>query len=124
MILTIPFSARNRSDLPHCRSQIEAATRMASRLKEGVLLQSHNVAVRADRTYLNVLTPTQTLKFHKWLANNRERCRESLGAQRVSQATPMETTSDTDSKRDTGTARRMTNSRSAPEITVDIESTA
>lgn len=60
--------------MQHIRSQIEAATRMASRLKEAVLLQSHNVAVRGERTYLHIMTPNQSVAYKKWAANNRERC--------------------------------------------------
>jgi hypothetical protein len=70
--------ARLRQDIQDNRSQIEAATRMASRLKEAVLLQSHNVAVRAGRAYLDVLNPNQSVAFHKWIANNRERCQDAL----------------------------------------------
>lgn len=71
-------SAKKREDLPHLRSQIEAAARMATGLNEAVLLQSHNAAVRANRTYLDILTPQQTVAYHKWLANNRERNRDTI----------------------------------------------
>jgi hypothetical protein len=79
----ILHSAQKRHDLQHCRTQIEAAARMSSRLKEAVLLQSHNVATRGERTYLSILTPTQSVLYHKWLANNRERCRDSIECQKT-----------------------------------------
>ena len=69
--------------MQHCRTQIEAATRMSSRLKEAVLLQSHNVAIRGERTYLSILTPTQSVLYHKWLANNRERCKDTIECQKT-----------------------------------------
>lgn len=82
-ILLAHKSAQKRHDLQHCRTQIEAATRMSSRLKEAVLLQSHNVAIRGERTYLTVLTPTQSVLYHQWLANNRERCRDKIECQKT-----------------------------------------
>ena len=56
---------------------------MSSRLKEAVLLQSHNVAIRGERTYLTILTPTQSVLYHKWLANNRERCKDAIECQKT-----------------------------------------
>lgn len=91
-------TAKKRQDLQHCRSQIEAATRMASRLKEAVLLQSHNVAVRTERTYLEIMTPRQSVLFHKWSAKNRERCRETVGNQKTTQRTRSPVDMDYDSK--------------------------
>lgn len=77
-----------KKDLQDNRSQIEAATRMASRLKEAVLLQSHNVAVRAGRVYLDILNPEQCVAFHKWLVNNRERCQQTLKRQSYTEQSP------------------------------------
>ncbi len=93
MLMRFP-SAQKRHDLQHSRTQIEAATRMSSRLKETMLLQSHNVAVRGERTYLSILTPTQAVLYHKWLANNRKRCRDVIGGQKPSQRTTTPTGSD------------------------------
>jgi bZIP transcription factor len=81
-------TAKQRPDIQDSRSQIEAATRMASRLKEAVLLQSHNVSVRSGRAYLDILNPKQSIRFHKWLANNRERCHDSLKGKSFTQQTP------------------------------------
>lgn len=77
-ILQVLNQARTRHDMQDTRSHIEAATRMASRLKEAVLLQSRNVAVRGERANLQILNPGQSVDFHKWLANNRERYQDIL----------------------------------------------
>lgn len=62
---------------------------MSSRLKEAVLLQSHNVAVREQRTYLEILSPQQSVAMQKWLANNRERCRDSMRRFKSSERAPV-----------------------------------
>mmetsp|Transcript_18694 Transcript_18694/g.54032 ORF Transcript_18694/g.54032 Transcript_18694/m.54032 type:complete len:672 (-) Transcript_18694:22-2037(-) len=82
-------SAQRRQDIQHVRTQMEAAARMASRLKEAVLLQSHNVAARSDRTYLDILTPQQTVAYQKWLTNNRGRCEETVKNRRTQQDSPV-----------------------------------
>jgi len=76
-------SVTKKENLQHQRSQIEAAVRMTSSLKEAVLLQSHNAMVRSNRAYLDILTPKQTVMYHKWLANNRERCRDKVKRSRT-----------------------------------------
>lgn len=81
-------SAKKKENLQHQRSQIEAAVRMTSRLKEAVLLQSHNAMVRSNRAYLDILTPKQTVLYYKWLANNRERCRDEVKRNRNSTRAP------------------------------------
>jgi hypothetical protein len=60
------------------RSQIAAATRMTSKLKEAVLYQSHAAAVRSEKSFSSILTPKQALLYQEWLAKNRERCKENL----------------------------------------------
>lgn len=102
---THPHSAKKRQDLPHYRPQIEAATRMTSRLKEAVLLQSHNVVVRSERAYLEILTPRQSVLFHKWLANNRERCDASLASRST---TPRASSAPTDMDDDSKTSENLT----------------
>jgi len=92
-ILLAYKSTQKRHDLQHCRTQIEAATRMSSRLKEAVLLQSHNVAVRGERTYLSILTPTQSVLYHKWLVGNRERCRDIVRYRKTTERTTVPTAS-------------------------------
>ena len=81
-------TAKQRPDIQDNRSQIEAATRMASRLKEAILLQSHNVSVRSGRTYLDILNPKQSIRFHKWVSMNRERCHDSVKRKSFTQQTP------------------------------------
>eukprot|EP00980_Cylindrotheca_fusiformis_P000275 scaffold66_cov115-Cylindrotheca_fusiformis.AAC.7 len=60
------------------RSQIAAATKMASNLKEAMLYQSHNAAMRNKRCLIDILTPQQTVKYQQWIASNRNRCKEKL----------------------------------------------
>jgi hypothetical protein len=72
------------------RSQIAAATRMASKLKEAVLYQSHAAAVRAEKSYSNILTPQQALAYQKWLAKNRERSKEKILQRKADRSTAAE----------------------------------
>ena len=66
------------------RSQIAAAVRMASRLTEAVMYQSHAVSVRSGRSYLEILTPEQTLRYQEWFSENSDRCRNALRRRRAS----------------------------------------
>lgn len=56
------------------RSQIEAATRTTSRLKDAMLLHSRAASIRNDAVFLQVLTPLQAAKYMKWLGDNKQRC--------------------------------------------------
>ena len=67
---------RDIPNLDDCRAQIEAATRVAMGLREAVLLQSHNMAARNRKSYLEILTPDQAVKYKEWLAKNTQKCRE------------------------------------------------
>jgi hypothetical protein len=77
-------SVQQLEHLPNTRTQIDAATRMAENLKEAVLYQSHAASIRAKRSYLEVLTPRQTILYQEWLSNkNRERLSEVMKRRRA-----------------------------------------
>ena len=60
-------------------------------------MQSHNAAVRSERTYLEILTPRQSVLFYKWMANNNGRCRDALETRTTSQRASTPTSIDYDS---------------------------
>jgi len=63
-------------------SQIAAATRMASSLKEAVRYQAYVSSFRKKKAYLDILTPQQTILYQEWLLSNRERCKQVLDERR------------------------------------------
>lgn len=74
------------------RSQIAAATRMASNLKEAVLFQSYASNIRSEKSYLEILTPTQTILYQEWLSNNRDRLSQHMQRRRASKNLPTSST--------------------------------
>jgi hypothetical protein len=77
-------SIRQLENLQKERSQIAAATRMSSSLKEAVLYQSHTTSMRSEKYYTDILTPKQTVLYQDWLSTNRDRCREALSRRKES----------------------------------------
>ena len=65
-------------DIQEKRSQMAAATRMALKLKEAMLYQSQLIEMRNKQTFIDILTPQQTLLYQKWLTSNRNRCRDVI----------------------------------------------
>jgi len=63
-------------------AQIALATRLASNLKEAVLYQLYLSSFRKRKTYLNILTPQQTILYQEWLLSNRDRSEEVLNDKR------------------------------------------
>jgi len=59
-------------------AQISLATRLTSNLKEAVLYQLHLSSFRKRKTYLDILTPQQTILYQEWLLSNRDRSKEVL----------------------------------------------
>ena len=59
-------------------SQILAATRLASNLKEAILKQLYLTSFRKRKTYLDILTPRQAILYQDWLLSNRERAETML----------------------------------------------
>ena len=49
---------------------------MANNLKEAVLYQSHAAELRAKRSYLEILTPEQTILYQEWCSRSREKLKE------------------------------------------------
>jgi hypothetical protein len=49
---------------------------MASTLKKAVMYQGHAAALRSEKSYIDILTPTQTMLYQEWLAANRQRCND------------------------------------------------
>lgn len=70
-------------DLANNRSQLAAATRMTQSLREAISAQCHAASLREDKCLLEVLSPTQTAKFHDWVANNQDRCQRIIDKRRV-----------------------------------------
>ena len=69
---------KQRERLANERSQIAAATRMASSLKEAVLYQSHAASVRNEKFFTDILPPKQTILYQEWLLKNRDRCQRAI----------------------------------------------
>jgi hypothetical protein len=69
---------QEQNNIDEKRSQIAAATRMASNLKEAMMYQSHAAAMRSKRSFIEILTPKQTVLYQEWLASNRSRCEDIL----------------------------------------------
>eukprot|EP00934_Nitzschia_sp_Nitz4_P004585 Nitzschia sp. Nitz4//scaffold51_size120721//113363//115439//NITZ4_003749-RA/size120721-snap-gene-0.28-mRNA-1//1//CDS//3329553928//4575//frame0 len=83
------FKIANKvENLAHVRAQMEAASRMASGLREAVLLQSHNATVRRNQTYLGVLTPEQTIRYQQWLEKNKGRYSDKQSQDKPMQRAP------------------------------------
>ena len=71
-------------NFPHGeRSQISAAVRMSSRLRDAIVLQAKATAMRSAMTYLEILTPVQAAKYLFWVNQNRDRCTTKVGASRT-----------------------------------------
>lgn len=60
------------------RSQMEAATKMASNLKEAMAYQSQAESIRNTKALTEILTPQQALKYKEWMRSNRDRCKETF----------------------------------------------
>jgi hypothetical protein len=67
------------------RSQIEAATRTTSRLKDAMLLHSRAASIRNEATFLQVLTPIQAAKYMKWICDNKQRCFHVIAGKKTSE---------------------------------------
>ena len=70
-------------DIDNHRSQLAAATRMTQSLREAISTQCAAAAAREDTCLLEILTPTQTAKFHDWVASNQERCQRIMDKRRT-----------------------------------------
>ena len=56
---------------------------MASNLSEAVLFQGHAAAMRGEKSYLEILTPNQTILFQEWLSNNKDRLSQKMSHRRL-----------------------------------------
>jgi hypothetical protein len=56
---------------------------MTQSLREAVSTQCAAAAVREDTCLLEILTPTQTAKFHDWVSSNQERCQRIIDKRRT-----------------------------------------
>jgi len=65
--------------IQNTRRRLSIATTMASRLKNGVLYQSHSATERNANALIEVLTPSQAARFQEWLIANKSRCNTLLG---------------------------------------------
>lgn len=82
------FRARNDDNIKNDVSQIVAASRLASSLKEAVLYQLYASSFRKRKTYLDILTPQQTILYQEWLLSNRLRSKILLSKNRNRPSTP------------------------------------
>ena len=57
-------------------SQIAAATRLASSLKEAVDYQLYVASFRKRNTFFDILTPRQAILYQEWLLSNRDRTKK------------------------------------------------
>ena len=64
--------------LPNDRLEMALATKMATNLRKGVLFQAHAASMRTSTALLDILTPEQSIKYLKWMAANRDKCRETI----------------------------------------------
>ena len=69
-------------NLPNYRSQLAAATKLTSNLTEAIGSQCQASIAREDRSFQDVLTPAQAVKFHEWVAANQERCARMIRERR------------------------------------------
>jgi hypothetical protein len=60
-------------NLPNYRSQLAAATKMTHSLTVAISAQCRASSAREDKCLLEVLTPSQTIKFHEWIGANQQR---------------------------------------------------
>lgn len=60
-----------------------AATKMTQSLREAIASQCRAAAAREDKCLLEVLTPTQTAKFHDWVATNQDRGQRIIDKRRA-----------------------------------------
>ncbi|CAB9509289.1 bZIP transcription factor [Seminavis robusta] len=61
-------------NLADYRSQLAAATKMTSSLTDAIISTQCQIAsAREEKSFLDVLSPEQTIKFHEWKAANQER---------------------------------------------------
>eukprot|EP00529_Nitzschia_sp_RCC80_P000189 CAMPEP_0113446410 /NCGR_PEP_ID=MMETSP0014_2-20120614/3691_1 /TAXON_ID=2857 /ORGANISM="Nitzschia sp." /LENGTH=873 /DNA_ID=CAMNT_0000337499 /DNA_START=329 /DNA_END=2950 /DNA_ORIENTATION=+ /assembly_acc=CAM_ASM_000159 len=74
---------QNYEKFQHEGSQIAAASRMTSRLKEAVQYQLFVASYRKKKTFLDILTPRQAIKYQEWLLSNGDRCRQMLADDRM-----------------------------------------
>lgn len=68
------------------RCQMATATKMANKLKEAVMYQSHAASVRNIKALTEILTPKQALRYKEWLRSNIERCKENVATRRMKQS--------------------------------------
>ena len=61
-------------NLANYRSQLAAATKMTHSLTVAISAQCRASSAREDKCLLEVLTPSQTIKFHEWISANQQRC--------------------------------------------------
>ena len=61
-------------NLANYRSQLAAATKLTCSLTEAVSTQCQQSTAREGKSFLEVLTPAQTAKYHEWVAANQGRC--------------------------------------------------
>ncbi|KAL3925000.1 MAG: hypothetical protein SGILL_000694 [Bacillariaceae sp.] len=73
---------RGYKNFANNNSQVAAATRMASTLKEAVRYQVYLSSFRKKKTFLEILTPQQALRYREWLLSNRERCNQVMDERR------------------------------------------
>ena len=69
-------------NLANNRSQLAAATQLATSLTEAITSQCRIALAREDRSVLQTLTPSQTVKMHEWIAANQERCNRFISERR------------------------------------------
>merc|ERR1711971_600597 len=63
----VSFRVRYDDSLKKDVCQITTATRLASSLKEAILYQLNASSFRKRKTYLDILSPKQTLQYQEWL---------------------------------------------------------
>jgi hypothetical protein len=76
------------------RTQIAAATRMASSLKEALLYQLFVSSFRKRKAFLDILTPRQAILYLHWSLSNRDRCQQVLDGRRRGAASSSTTPED------------------------------
>lgn len=61
---------------------------MTSRLKDAVQYQLFVASFRKKKTFLDILTPRQAIKYQEWLLDNGDRCRRMLMEDRMMVSPP------------------------------------